>query len=471
MKHAFDKSIAKVREELQNIDAGCPHIHHIRPRGMDESLACTEVTKAGHPLPCASGMCGSKLRILRATFVHYPAMRKLLYTVYMARAHHGNVANIDNALCTYDYKTLCKLLSVEECEELVTQSSKSEEAEKPLEYFAEGLINVESQILMKYANVFEQYKGKLEKDFEYPCSSCERLHKRSYITKYTADTQKFNSDKWVQLKQFLANRDDDFDDKNYYICQHCRPLLNNNKIPSTCMLNGLYVEEIPKELSQLNALGRQLVQCVKPFQTIIRLGTYTEKVPIYNATKGIKGTMFFLPLPLQNTIEAFDDLGINNLTSDDLQMLPDPELYILLDGRPTKDKVVWQTLVDVNDIKKAVNKLKETNWLYKNIDENSVDDAAKKAIEVVSSTSSTLIKKATKADIAELEAYTIRRMDESLPLGSDLEHYKMLKIEEPALDNRLKYLDVMCFPYLFPSGRYGEFHPREPFVSISSHVY
>ena len=263
----------------------------------------------------------------------------------------------------------------------------------------------------------------------------------------------------VQLKEYLAERDDDFHKKIYYICQHCCPLLNNNKMPSTCVLNGLYVEEIPKELSKLNALGRQFVQRVKPFQTIIRLGTYTGKVPIYNATKGLKGTMFFLPLPLQNTIETFDDLGINDLASDDLQMLPDPELYILLDGRPTKDKVVWQTLVDVNDIKKAVNKLKETNWLYKNIDENSVDDTAKEAIEVISSTTSTLIKKATKADIAELEAYTICRMDESLPLGSDLEHYKMLKIEEPAIDNRLKYLDIMCFPYLFPSGRYGEFHP------------
>ena len=140
-------------------------------------------------------------------------------------------------------------------------------------------------------------------------------------------------------------------------------------------------------------------------------------------------------------------------------MLPDPELYILLDGRLTKDKVVWQTLVvDVNDIKTAVKKLKETNWPYKNI-ENCVDHAVKKAIEVVSSTGSILIRKATKTDIAELEAYTIRRMDESLPSGSDLEHYKMLKIEEPALDNRLKYLDVMCFPCLFPTGRYGEFIP------------
>ena len=122
--------------------------------------------------------------------------------------------------------------------------------------------------------------------------------------------------------------------KFYYICQHCHPLLNNNKMPSTCVLNGLYVEEIPKELSKLNALGRQLVQPVKPFQTIIPLGTYTGKVLIYNATKGFKGIMFFLPLPLQNTIETFDDLGINDLTSDDLQMLPDPELYILLDNRP-----------------------------------------------------------------------------------------------------------------------------------------
>ena len=182
---------------------------------------------------------------------------------------------------------------------------------------------------------------------EFEHSSVKVLHKKGYVTKYTANTKKFNSAKWKQLKQYLAERDADFDNKIYYICQHCRPLLNDNKLPATCVLNGLYVEEIPKELSQLNALGRQLVQRAKPFQIIIRLGTYTGKVPIYNATKGLKGTMFFLPLPLQNTIETFDDLGMpNDLMSEDLQMLPDPELYVLLDGRPTKDKVVWQTLVD-----------------------------------------------------------------------------------------------------------------------------
>ena len=69
----------------------------------------------------------------------------------------------------------------------------------------------------------------------------------------------------------------------FLYCKHCWPFLDDHKIG---VLNGSYVEEIPKELSQLNVLGRQLVQLAKPFQTIIWLGKYTRKVPIYDATKG-----------------------------------------------------------------------------------------------------------------------------------------------------------------------------------------
>ncbi len=46
----------------------------------------------------------------------------------------------------------------------------------------------------------------------------------------------------------------------------------------------------------------------------------------------------------------------------------------------------------------------------------------------------------------------------------------MLKIEEPALDNRLKYLDIMCFSVLFPTGRYDEFHPREVRLTFSEYI-
>ena len=80
LKHAFENPIPQIREELQNIDNGCPHVHHLKPRGMDDGLACTEISKLGHSLPCSSGMCNSKLRVLRAVSVHYPALRKLLHS-------------------------------------------------------------------------------------------------------------------------------------------------------------------------------------------------------------------------------------------------------------------------------------------------------------------------------------------------------------------------------------------------------
>ena len=76
LQRTFEKPSAKVREELQSIDTGCPHVHHLKTKGTDESL---ETTKAGHPLPCASGMSGSKLRKPRTASVHYPALRKLLH--------------------------------------------------------------------------------------------------------------------------------------------------------------------------------------------------------------------------------------------------------------------------------------------------------------------------------------------------------------------------------------------------------
>ena len=81
--------------------------------------------------------------------------------------------------------------------------------------------------------------------------------------------------------------------------------------------------------------------------------------------KAMKGTMFFLPLPLQNMLDRLDEAGFRaQFSADDIMStLPDPELYIIVDGQPTKDKVVWQSIVDVDNVRHAVDKLRETNWL------------------------------------------------------------------------------------------------------------
>ena len=46
----------------------------------------------------------------------------------------------------------------------------------------------------------------------------------------------------------------------------------------------------------------------------------------------------------------------------------------------------------------------------------------------------------------------------------------MLSVKEDALDNRQQYLDVMCFPVLFLTGRFGEHHPREVKLSHSEYI-
>jgi len=108
IKQAFTKPLAQVREILHNIDEDCSHIHHLKPRGMeDEDLASTELFKLGPPLPCSSGMCDSKLRVLRAASVHFPVLRKLLYSVYMARKCHDVVSKIDHTLVITNHYVIC----------------------------------------------------------------------------------------------------------------------------------------------------------------------------------------------------------------------------------------------------------------------------------------------------------------------------------------------------------------------------
>ena len=94
--------------------------------------------------------------------------------------------------------------------------------------------------------------------------------------------------------------------------------------------------------------------------------------------------MFFLPLPLQSTLDRLDEAGFRaHFSPDDIMStLPDPELYIIVDGQPTKDKIVWQGLVDVDNVKRAAELLRDINWLYKNVNEDSVDEAAKKQLKL-----------------------------------------------------------------------------------------
>ena len=69
-------------------------------------------------------------------------------------------------------------------------------------------------------------------------------------------------------------------------------------------------------------LGICGIQCGK---AVVRLGTYSGKVPSYNSLRACKGTMFFLPLPLDKTFKTIEDIQNNaDITS---VGLPDPEVH------------------------------------------------------------------------------------------------------------------------------------------------
>ena len=70
--------------------------------------------------------------------------------------------------------------------------------------------------------------------------------------------------------------------------------------------------------------------------------------------------MFFLPLPLKRTLETLDDVKQMKPC-----VLPDQELYIIVNRKPTKSNMVWCSLVNVNHIKTAISTLKIYNWLYR----------------------------------------------------------------------------------------------------------
>ena len=202
------------------------------------------------------------------------------------------------------------------------------------------------------------------------------------------------------------------------------------------------------------------------------IGYLHRKSSQLQSCEGCDRNNVFLPLPLQNTLDRLDEAGFRAQFSPDdiMSILPDPELYIIVDGRPTKDKVVWQGIADVNNVRHAVEKSRDTNWLYRTLDESSVDEAAKKTIEVVSSVSNPILERASEDDVHALQAYTIQKMDQYMPTGRNIEHYKLLNVHEQPLDNRQKYLDVSYFPTLFLTGRYREFHPHPVKLTFSEYL-
>ena len=457
LRAAFDLSVEEVRQALAKCDMGCPNGHYTKVVGS------LPVDLRGHPIVCYTGdSCTSTLRILRAASTHFPVLRKFLSHVSDALIAHKIVYEIGSALKNGNHQSLMRITRLKS---LLSPTVDDNYQKVAVECSDLGLRRptLETELVIAHAALIAGFEKEIYDFPEHVCISCERLHQRKSVSVVSLSDD-FNSGVWHELKAHILKHPPTVSGQVLYMCYYCKQRVRCDVMPTRCVLNGLETVPIPPELAKLDLLSRQLIQRAKCYQAIVRLGTYTGKVPTYNSLQACKGTMFFLPLLLNKTIETL------NHVEQHTSVLPDPEVYIIINGRPTKSKVVWRSLVNVNHVKAAIRKLRSCNWLYKNIEEKSIDETTKHIIEVSNNATTEMLKKASPDEVDAFQAYTIRNLDSKLSIGSDVEQYRLLSITEDPISNKQQHLDVMCFPVLFPTGKFGEFHPRKEKISPSEYI-
>ena len=112
--------------------------------------------------------------------------------------------------------------------------------------------------------------------------------------------------------------------------------------------------------------------------------------------------MFFLPLPLEKTAKTLEEVEKKPAG------LPDPELYISVNSKLTK---IWQSLINVEELKATLRKLRDINWLYTDVGENSLDDASRCIIENVSNT---MLKRVSAEDVSSYQSYNLSTVFQSV---------------------------------------------------------
>ena len=255
---------------------------------------------AAHPLVCSNNSnCQSKLRILRAVATHYPKLVTFMHQFYIVIRCLKVLEEIDKALWTGDLEYLISVSGVE------GQLGKlfSKEVNVVYEMPVDKMQDVESSLLLTHAQL---KADKVLDDYaEYVCCSCEQLYQRKSVSRVKL-SDNLVTVVWPTLKAYIVENNPNASSEVLYMCTYCMPLIKKDKLPSRWVLNGLTVIPVPPELSKLDVLSMPLIQRAKCYQTVVSLGTYTGKVPTYNSLKACKGTMFFLPLPLNKTLDTLE---------------------------------------------------------------------------------------------------------------------------------------------------------------------
>ncbi|XP_067205359.1 uncharacterized protein [Linepithema humile] len=342
----------------------------------------------------------------------------------------------------------------------------------------------EEKILSQNYEAFTVMKKRLLDTPRFPCVSCEKLCVNSDVSELKKLKKPVEGPFWKNLMTYVTEHNSD----TGLICKFCLGKFRKGMLPSTCVLNNLAVKPLPDVLSDFNDYEKMLIKRMSSFQVVQTMGAVSNKhLPHRQMIRKVKGRTFHLPLPLQETLDKIcppeNPINLKH------------ELHILVRGMPKKSKVVWENLVDINKVFKALQWLKENNPHYSEIrlpassddllneklqeteyqivddggeesNNDEIDEVVEDTVQQIKDNDQIVLKR--KAFLTQItkdsginDQYTIYPMRvKRIDNESALKLYQMLKIEDVPMDNRYKYLDVMCFPDLYPEGINGQREDR-----------
>ena len=91
------------------------------------------------------------------------------------------------------------------------------------------------------------------------------------------------------------------------ICTYCKGKLDKNKGPGISLLNNMLTGECPDELKKLNTIEMMFCRRVKCFQTVLKPGPISKKMPASDRLEAVKGRFIHLPLSTEATYKQLDE--------------------------------------------------------------------------------------------------------------------------------------------------------------------
>ena len=353
-----------------------------------------------HPLKCYlpdhmhsvnKTICRSLEITMRKFMVHYANPRKFHSIISKAITAHKLMCDIDASSILGDVEYLSKLVKIElkYDDSTVGFDTLSEAREWTADSIEEKL--AETAIQGKTSTTTFSHRDLFDKNRnELPCVRCYSCNK--LVTPKQSSTLNLNTAKKLEhdpengkqpnkafqrfndflLEKGIVQSDNDTDDNDNFenhptrllhglsICTSCRATLNKGEIPANSMMNNLYIGETPEVLKVLNPIELMFVSKTKCFQTIVKPGPISNKLPRSERLSAVKGNMIHLPLSTSITADTLYKSATERL-------FEEAEDNVLLYGKPNKDREVWNHIVDRKKVLAALKWLCENNPNYKDI--------------------------------------------------------------------------------------------------------